>query len=304
MRVLWIAASAALVLASCGNGAGEADRRAEEMLRQKREAELEAKQKLMQAEREQAAAREAEIEAARRQEAEAGQAFAVGPITAGEDRDTQAIVDAALERMGGRKRVGAIATLSGRARLTGAVNQVYAFALEYPDKMLVDFKDSQGQVTRAMLVNGAKAYNITRGRVTEFVSTTLADTLLSIRGDPLCLMVALADGGWGYQLTYLGRAEVAGRRTDAVRVRPPLSREIIAFFDSETGRLIATRYEMSQGLVTVIDEKFDEVEGVMIGVIGKQIVGSMISTVTVTEIELNPELPKTAFDVMQHPLLR
>jgi hypothetical protein len=304
MRALLIIASATTLLAACGKDTAEVDRGAEEELRWKRQAELEAKQALMAEEREQAAARAAELEAARRKAAEEGQGYAIGPIEKVADKEIGAIVDRAVELMGGKAVVTAIATLSGRAQLTGAVEQAYDFAIEYPDKMVVDFLSAEDRITRALLVNGNKAYNIVRGRITEFVNPTLEDTLLSIRGDPLCLMIALANGGWGYQLTYLGRADVAGKPADAIRVQPPLSKEILAFFEIETGRLIATRYEMAQGLTTVIDEKFEPVDGVQIGVVSKQIVGTMISTATVTEIRLNPELPAGRFEALQHPLIK
>ena len=304
MRLLMIVLAAAVILASCANDAPDAERRTEDALKAKQEAELEAKRRLMAEEREQAAAREAEMEAARLEQAEAGQSFAVGPIVKTEDKDPPALVNRAVELMGGSQVIGAVKTVSGTAELTGAVNQVYDFAIEYPGKMVVDFKDAGGRVTRALLVDGDKAYNVTRGRVTELVNPTLADTLLSIRGDPLCLLVALANGGWGYGLTFLGQAEVAGKPTHAVRVQPPLSKEIIAYFDAETGQLIATRYEMAQGLVTVIDERFEEIEGINIGVVSKQIIGSMVSTATVTNVEINPALPKGRFEPMQHPLIR
>ncbi|MBW2276504.1 MAG: hypothetical protein JRF63_03365 [Deltaproteobacteria bacterium] len=304
MRWLLMPLSIAVALASCANDVAEADRRAEDALKAKQATELETKERLMAEERVKAADRNAEMEEARRREAEAGQEFAVGPIIKGEDKDPAKIVERAVELMGGREKVAAVKTLTGRAELSGAVDQAYDFTLEYPDKMVVDFLDAKGQVNRAMLVNGAKAYNITRGKVTEFVSPMLEDTLLSIRGDPLCLMITLAAGGWGQQITYLGQATVAGKRTDAIRIAPTMSKEIIAFFDAQTSQLIATRYEMAQGLVTVIDEQFEPISGVKIGVVGKQIVGSMISTVKVSEIEINPALPKGRFDTMQHPLIR
>jgi hypothetical protein len=304
MRSSMIVLTASLALASCANDAPDAERGAEDALKAKKEAELEAKRRLMAEEREKAAAREAEMKTARRKQAEEGQSFAVGSITKAADEDPSALVAEAVELMGGKKTVGAVETISGTATLTGAVDQAYDFVIEYPAKMVVDFKDAGGQVTRALLVDGKKAYNITRGRVTELVNPTLSDTLLSIRGDPLCLMIALATGGEGHDLTYLGRAEVAGKLCDAVRVQPPASKEIIAFFDAATGRLVATRYEMAQGLVTVIDERFEEIGGIEIGVAGKQIIGPMVSTVTVTNVEINPELPKGMFEPMQHRLIR
>jgi hypothetical protein len=206
--------------------------------------------------------------------------------------------------MGGRDKVAAIVSLTGKASAKGAVEQEYAFAMRYPDQMLVDFHGSGGDVSHALLVTGDKVYDLRRGHVGQYRSLTLADTLLSIRGDPLCLMTELARGPSGWELTYRGQTTVTGKRVDAIQIVPPGSKEITAFFDAETSQLIATRYEIAPGLTTIIDEQFQEIDGIKIGVVSKQIIGRSITTVKVTDIELNPTLPPGVFDAMKHELIR
>jgi len=301
MRSSMIVLAAAILLASCGNDAAEADRRAGEALGRKREADNAAKERLLDGAG--AAARKAVAEVARTREAKASEGVPIGPISAVAGKEPAPIVARALELMGGRDKVAAIRAVSGRAELKGAVDQRYDFAIEYPGRMAIDFEEA-GETTRALIVDGGKAFDITRGRITELVEPILADTLLSIRGDPLCLMITLATSAEDHQLTYLGRADVGGRPADALRVQPPRSKEILAFFDVETGRLLATRYEMSQGLVTVIDEKTETVGGVAIGVVSRQIVGSRVSIATVSDVAINPKLQAERFAPLQHPLMR
>jgi outer membrane lipoprotein-sorting protein len=301
MHRMIITALVALLCTACGSDAQDAQRHA---IEQQRAAELEAKKQLKDARAKVEVMAEAATEADRRADAEARQQFAVGPIVKGADKPPQQIIFAALEQMGGRDKIATIETLTGKAKASGAVEQDYGFVMQYPDKMLVDFYGAGGAISHALLVTGDKVYDLTRGRVGEYRTLTLADTLLSMRGDPLCLMTELARGVNGWQLTYLGQTTVIGRQVDALRITPPGSKEITAFFDAETKQLIGTRYEIAPGLTTVIDEQFEKFGGVKVGVVSKQIIGSSITTVKVTDIELNPTLPKGVFDAMKHELIR
>jgi hypothetical protein len=292
---------AAMILPACGSDTRDAERLANE---QQQAAEVEHKKQLEQAAEKLAAAAEKAVVAEQRQQAEAGQAFAVGPVEKTADKDPQKIVDSCLTLMGGREKVGAVKTLTAKAVLTGATNRSYNLTMEYPDKMLADFFGADGKIATAMLVTGERAYNLSRGHVVDMITPSLEDTLLSIRADPLCLMVELARGAPDFQLTYEGQAQVAGKRADVIRIAPPSSKQITAYFDAATHQLIGTRYQIAQGLVTVIDERFEQVDGVLVGIAGKQLIGSSVTKVTVSDLKLNPELPKGTFEAMKHELIK
>lgn len=297
MRALTVTAAAVLLLVACGSDAKKEGQKKEvkTTVGQQPDAELTAKKQT---------GTSSEPKVSKPETTAADESSLVGPIVKRTDKVPQAIIDAGLKAMGGRDRVAAIKTLTAEAKLTSIISLTYHLTMEYPDKVLADFYDNTSTLKQSVIVNGDKAYTLVRGKVDEQTNPQLADTIRMLSWDPLNLMIQLASGSTKFKLTYLGETEVLDRKVDAVQIGTPGSEAITAFFDSGTHLLIATRYEISRGMVTMIDEKHQEFDGIQIGIDCTHVIVKTRSKVRFSNIKPNAKLPADVFDANRHQLIR
>jgi len=218
------------------------------------------------------------------------------------DQNPRELLLACVERKGGREKVEAVKTVRTRGKSTGAENREFEVVFALPDKLLVNHF-SNGKQSQGVIVTGREGWSLTPEKVTKLESSQVDDVRLSLRADVTVLLQhALRDDT---QLTYLGRSEVVGRKTQVIQVSIADSPDVKLHIDAETRDPLAVQFTLSkQGPVLVVESDYRDVDGLRVAHESKMVIDTSITLTKLESVTINPPLPPETFLPSKHPFWR
>lgn len=222
---------------------------------------------------------------------------AIAPSSISTPKDPGAIIAAAVKRRGGLAALQGIRSARATHVVTGAGGGTRRVTLQFPHRLLLE-PLSGDKVTGATIVDGHKGYQLAPGKkVKQLDASTLSDIQRSLHCDPVQALINASKAG--ARLTYKGQTRVEDRPVDEVLVMSG-GHAVHLFIAQNDGELLAYRHLTRSGQMTVVHSDFKEVGGTRMAHTNTIRVGGARVVSRVTNLELNPKLPKSTFDPKQY----
>ena len=216
----------------------------------------------------------------------------IQPPVKTEDMEPAALVAACVKRMGGLDKLRSVKTASARLSLKGSQNIDLRNVVSIPDKARMDYY-SGGKILSSVMYDGSQGWQVMEGRVEKLSETRKRDLIISMKSDPIPLLLAASEPG--AKLEYLGKTKVVDSGAHVVEIQLPDLAPIIFYIDTESHDFLGSRYETSQGVTTVIESDYRDVDGIRVAHISQIITGSSTAVAVIKEVSINLEVPDGTF---------
>ncbi|MFH1434932.1 MAG: hypothetical protein ABIJ56_04355 [Pseudomonadota bacterium] len=216
----------------------------------------------------------------------------IQPPVKAEDLDPAALVAECARRMGGLDKLRGVKTASVRLSLKGSHNLDLHNVVKIPDKARMDYYSGE-KILSSVMYDGQQGWQVTDGEAEKLSETRKRDLLVSMKSDPIPLLLAATEPG--AKLEYLGKTRVVDSDAHAVKIELPGLAAITFYIDAEDHEFLGSRYETSQGVTTVIESDYRDVSGIRVAHISQIITGSTTAVAVIKEVSINSEVSDETF---------
>jgi zinc protease len=232
-----------------------------------------------------------------------GREAAVRPVqqsAVGADGSAKAILDRAVEAMGGLEKLRAVRTVTARQIVTtpgpgGQVDAESTSYIAYPNQFRVETRIPDGLLISAF--DGSMAWTRDPQATREAPEPMAAEARSNLQRDVIRLLIGAADGTLRVRALQDGRNE-QGRNVRTLELSSATTSPIVLSIDAETMRVTKEAFAAGPGGQALVEESFSDyraVDGVQMPFMAERHVGPISVKRRVLDIQINRPLEPSLF---------